>query len=231
MSSLIDPSELAPVSARRPDGGSVFEMHAHTSDRSLDSGVRADILVQRAAARGLDGVCLTEHNALWHPDDLQEFQDRHEVIVLPAMELGTDAGHILVFGLDRYRPQLLQLETLRPVVESEGAAMVLAHPMRAFDGPRPGWNDFPLWFEGVEVINGDHSDSEDGYMDRETRSLGLAAVGGSDAHSWQAVGRVATAFSTAVKTLEELVSALRAAETKAVDFRPKAASLTEKRSS
>lgn len=224
MTSLIDPSELAPVSARRPDGGSVFEMHAHTSDRSLDSGVRADILVKQAAARGLDGVCFTEHNALWHPDDLQEFQDRHEVVVLPAMELGTDAGHVLVFGLDRYRPQFLQLETLRPIVKSEGAVMVLAHPMRAFNGPRPGWKDFPLWFEGVEVINGDHSDSEDGYMDREARGLGLAAIGGSDAHSWQAVGRVATAFSTEIRTLEDLVAAISAGQTKAVDFRPKSAS-------
>lgn len=228
MTSLIDPSKLAPVSARRPSGGSVFEMHAHTSDRSLDSGVRADILVGQAAARGLDGVCLTEHNALWHPDDLQEFQDRHEVVVLPAMELGTDAGHILVFGLDRYRPQLLQLETLRPIVKAEGAAMVLAHPMRAFDGPRPGWTDFPLWFEGVEVINGDHSDSENGYMDREARSLGLAAVGGSDAHSRQAVGRAGTAFSNKVRTLEELVKALRGGQTKAVDFRPKGPNLSGK---
>ena len=99
--------------------------------------------------------------------------------------------------------------------------MVLAHPMRAFDGPRPGWNDFPKWFEGVEVINGDHSDSENGYMDREARSLGLAAVGGSDVHSRQAVGRVATAFSDKIQTLEQLVTAILAGHTHAVDFRPR----------
>ena len=220
MSELIDPADLAPVASRRPENGAVFEMHAHTSDRSLDSGVSADALVAQAAARGLDGVCLTEHNALWHPDDLIEFAERHEISVFPAMELGTDAGHILVYGLERYHPTMLQIETLRPIVQSEGAVMALAHPMRVFHGPRPGWDDFPLWFEGVEVINGDHSDSENGYMDRHARSLGLAALGGSDVHSRQAVGRVATAFTSPVGSLEHLVEAIRHGHTHAVDFRP-----------
>ena len=55
------------------------------------------------------------------------------------MELGTDVGHILVFGLDRYWPELLSIDGLCTIARSEGAAMVLAHPMRSNDGPRPGW--------------------------------------------------------------------------------------------
>jgi hypothetical protein len=217
----IAPEDLTPVAARRPVGGSVFEMHAHSSDRSLDSGVRATVIAEQAGWRGLDGVCLTEHNALWDAAALAELSERAEVLVLPGMELGTDAGHVLVYGLDRYRPELLMLERLRRIVEAEGAAMVLAHPMRTFHGVRPGWDEFECWFEGIEAINGDHSDSEHSYLVRQAASHGLGAIGGSDAHSREAVGRVGTAFPGPVADLEALVRFIRERETAAVDFRPR----------
>jgi predicted metal-dependent phosphoesterase TrpH len=197
-------------------------MHAHSSEKSLDSGVRASVLLEQARWRGLDGLCLTDHNATWDASHLRELSERHEIAVYAGMELGTDAGHVLVFGLGHYHPELLALEHLRPIVEYEGAAMVLAHPMRPFHGRRPGWDEFPLWFEGVEVINGDHSDSESGYMARHARQLGLALVAGSDAHSRDAVGRVATAFSEPVCTVADIVRQLRAGLTAVADFRPPA---------
>jgi len=52
----IDPADLALVAPRRPAGGAVFELHAHASERSLDSGARAAVLAAQAAARGLNGT-------------------------------------------------------------------------------------------------------------------------------------------------------------------------------
>ncbi|HMO53913.1 MAG TPA: PHP-associated domain-containing protein [Tepidiformaceae bacterium] len=196
-------------------------MHAHSSDKSLDSGVSARSLAEQARWRGLDGVVLTEHNALWRPADLVALSEQVEMTVLAGMELGTDAGHVLVYGLDRYRPELLILERLRRIVESEGAAMVLAHPMRPFHGPRPAADSYASWFHGIETINGDHSDSEHGYLVREAEMLQLASVGGSDAHSRQAVGRVATAFTRPVRSVADIVEQLHSRDCFAVDFRGK----------
>lgn len=215
----IRPEHLTAVSPRRPPGGAVYEMHAHSSDRSLDSGVSARSIVEQALWRGLDGVVLTEHNALWPAEDLVALSEQVEVRVLAGMELGTDAGHVLVYGLDRYRPELLILDRLRRIVESEGAAMVLAHPMRPFHGPRPAADTYASWFDGIETINGDHSDSEHGYLVREAGMLRLASVGGSDAHSRQAVGRVATAFTRRVRAISDIVEQLRQPACFAVDFR------------
>ena len=153
--------------------------------------MKADVIAQQAAARGLDGVCLTEHNALWDAAALRELSERHEVTVLRGMELGTDVGHVLVFGLDRYSPELLFIDGLHTIVRAEGAAMVLAHPMRPLSsGRRPSWEETARWFEALEAINGDHGDSEDGYYTRLASELGVAGVAGSDAHSRPAVGRV-----------------------------------------
>lgn len=97
--------------------------------------------------------------------------------------------------------------------------MVLAHPMRPFHGPRPAADTYASWFDGIETINGDHSDSEHGYLVREAGMLRLASVGGSDAHSRQAVGRVATAFTRRVRAISDIVEQLRQPACFAVDFR------------
>ena len=219
-SGRIHAADLAPVALRRPTGGCVFEMHAHSSERSLDSGVRAAVIAEQAAWRGLDGVCLTEHNAQWPETEIRELSERFEIRILAGMELGTDCGHVLVYGLPRYHPELLQLETLRRVVESEGAAMVMAHPMRPFHGPRPALDELNGWFDGIEAINGDHSDSEHGYLIRHAVEAGVAALGGSDVHSRDAVGRCATAFAGRIAEVHDIVAFIRNLQVWPVDFRP-----------
>jgi predicted metal-dependent phosphoesterase TrpH len=219
---LLDPEHLLDPGDVRPAGGAVLDLHAHSSDRSRDSGVRVDRIAAQAARRGLDGVVLTEHNATWSPAELREFCERHEVHVLPGMEVGTDVGHVLVYGLERFTPELLAVDSLRRIVESEGAVMAVAHPMRPFHGGRHAAHDeFPEWFDGLEAINGDHADTEGGPFDLLADRLGIAAIGGSDVHSEQAVGRVVTAFESPVEDVESLAGCLRAGLTRPRDLRPR----------
>jgi len=204
----------------RPDGGSVFEMHAHSSDKSLDSGVSVEELVGQAAALGLDGICLTEHNALWPEEDTKRLSEIFQINVLPAIELGTNFGHVLAYGFSRYRPQLLMIDHLIKSAEEEGAALIVAHPMRSTGTlRRPSSEEIKNWFTGIEAVNGDHSDSDDGYYVRLAKELGVVAIGGSDAHSVQAVGRAATIFPTEIKTVIDLVSALKQKVVSPLDLR------------
>jgi predicted metal-dependent phosphoesterase TrpH len=219
---LLHPSELADPASVRPSGGSVFDLHAHSSDHSRDSGVRVAKLAEQAAARGLDGVVLTEHNATWSADELSVLSERHEVRLLPGMEIGTDVGHVLVYGLDRFRPELLEIDTLRRIVTAEGAAMALAHPMRPFHGGQHAAREhYEQWFDAVETINGDHADTEGGPFEQLTSKLGIGAIGGSDVHSAQAVGRAVTTFEAAVESIEDLVDQLRGAVSRPRDLRPR----------
>ncbi len=217
------PREAAAVSnairARRPPGGALLDLHAHGWERSLDSGASTAALVLRAAACGLDGVCLTDHNAVCAPGEAAALAEQHGVAVIPGMEVGTDIGHVLVFGLDRFRPELVHIRQLRRIALAEGAAMVWAHPMRELNLPRPDWAELPALFEALEVVNGDHNDREDGYFAQLAQALGLGCTAGSDAHSVQAIGRVATAFEAPVRDLNALIAALRVRAHAAVDLR------------
>lgn len=210
---------LASIDDHRPAGTVVIDMHTHAFDRSMDSGISARALVEQVARRGLDGVCLTDHNAICSPQEAAALAEEHGVAVIPGMEVGTNIGHVLVFGLDRFRPELVEIKQLRRIVTEEGGAMVWAHPMRELGLPRPNWEQLPDLFEALEVLNGDHSDGTDGYYVGLAEQLGLGLTAGSDAHSLPAIGRVGTAFDGPVDGVEALVTALHARAHRALDFR------------
>ena len=211
--------EEARPESRRPPGGALLDLHTHGYERSLDSGASATALACEAKTRGLDGICLTDHNAVCPAAEARALGEQCEVTVIPGMEVGTDIGHVLVFGLDRFHPELVAVRHLRRIVLAEGAAMIWAHPMRELHLGRPDWEELPELFEALEVLNGDHSDGEGGYFADLTRTLGLGRTAGSDAHSVQAVGRVATAFARPVRGLDTLIAAVRAHEHEAIDLR------------
>ena len=98
--------------------------------------------------------------------------------------------------------------------------MVMAHPMRPFHGRRPGPDELPNWFHGMETINGDHSDSEHGYLVRQAHEREVASIGGSDVHSRDAVGRCATAFEGVVTDVHQLAELIQRRQVSALDFRP-----------
>lgn len=203
-------TDVAETAAGSPPAAvSLIDLHTHSSERSLDSGIRALALARRARDVGLSGICLTDHNAICDPHEARRLEEQSGVTVIPAMEVGTDIGHVLVYGLDRFRPELIHLDKLRRIVLTEGAVMIWAHPMRDMRLPRPDWDRLTELFDGLEVVNGDHIDRPDDYYAGLAGQLGLARTAGSDAHSLQAVGRVGTRFDVPIRGLADLITALQ----------------------
>ena len=108
----------------------LIDLHTHTYPKSDDSFVSVDDLIDRAKTLGLDGICLTEHDGFWSSDDVKNLSRRHGFLVLPGSEINTDAGHILVFGLEEYVFGLHKPAFLRRLVNKAGGVMVAAHPYR-----------------------------------------------------------------------------------------------------
>lgn len=205
---MIEPGHPLAAERLRPRPRALVDLHTHSYERSLDSGVSAAGLAARARESGLDAICLTDHNALCPADEAAALGERFELAVIPGMEVGTDIGHVLVFGLERFHPELVHVRQLRRIVRTEGAVMIWAHPMRELALRRLDWEELPELFEGIEVLNGDHTDSTDGYFTEIASDLGLGMTAGSDAHSAQAIGRVATAFAAPIDDLDSLIAAL-----------------------
>ena len=209
----------------------LIDLHTHTYPKSDDSFVAVDDIIDRAKTLGLDGICLTEHDDFWPQDVVAELQRRHNFLVLPGSEINTDAGHILVFGLERYEFGLHKPAFLRRAVNRCGGVFIAAHPYRrrflADPGRQPEAraemlaraiaDDFFLMCDAIEGANGRGAPAENEFSQDLAAAFHLKCTGGSDAHRLEQLGTVATRFERPIGCLADLIG-----EIKAGRFRPEA---------
>ena len=81
----------------------LFDLHIHTTKGSSDSSLKPDDLILEAERLGLRGLCITEHSGPWDRHEFQRFASLHNMVLVRAMEVETDMGHMLAFGLDRFQ--------------------------------------------------------------------------------------------------------------------------------
>ncbi len=190
-----------------------IDLHCH-SKYSLDNSFEPEKLIEQALKLNLDGVCFTEHDSLEASGPVTEINVPEGFYVFRGMEISTDKGHLLVYGLkddswntwsmNNYPDAQAVIERIHQL----GGVCAPAHPFRPCDS----FGDTLLsenGFDAVETHNG--RDSSD--MNRKAleiaRILGLPSIGGSDCHNKKQVGRAYTLFENPVYTLEALVDEIR----------------------
>ncbi|MFC1940744.1 CehA/McbA family metallohydrolase, partial [Chloroflexota bacterium] len=207
----------------------IIDLHAHTSPASDDSFLEPIQLIHRAKQVGLDAVCLTEHDCFWDKNELARLSQKHDFLLLPGVEIDTEEGHILVFGLEEYSLGMDQPEYLRRIVDKAGGVMILAHPYRG-----QSHNDEELrtaveqycaepvsrLVDAIEVLNGRGSERQNRFSQEVCRKLGLKGIGGSDAHSFSDMPSCATLFERSISNVEELIAELKAGRFRAVNLNP-----------
>jgi hypothetical protein len=216
---------------------SLIDLHTHTRPLSHDSLLTPDDLIDAAKAAGLDGVCLTEHDFFWEYDAAAELARRHDFVVIPGIEVNTEHGHTLVFGLERFVFGMHRLADLVRLVGEAGGAMVGAHPYRRqlpFELRDSGdWsgaleqtlrNESYAHVSAIETYNGRGTERQNEFSLAVCQRLGLAATAGSDSHEAADVGRCATEFSGRIGGLGDLITELRAGRCKPVVLREAAPS-------
>ena len=201
----------------------LIDLHTHTQPLSHDSDLTPDELIEAARAASLDAVCLTEHDFTWDSDKVRDLARRHEFTVLHGIEVNTDDGHFLAFGLDRYVYGMHRTAELARIVDEAGGALVAAHPYRRqlpFELRDEGdWTE-PLeravanpayrYVCAIETLNGRGRERENAFSQALGERLGLPAVAASDAHQRSDVGRYATAFQRDIADVPDLVRELNA---------------------
>lgn len=209
---------------------SYFDLHVHSTDGSDDAGATVEgyckwVEARRKNGYHVDGFVLTEHRRYLDDADYSALEQQYAVTILRGIEVETDVGHVLVYGVtsdflarfDLSDISLPYAEVFQAAEETGGIA-VGAHAGRPRIGlvEHVGERGVSLETVGIiEALNGGSSDYENGRSFDLAEEHGLLAVGGSDAHFVSALGRCLTEFDVRVTSNEELVAALRSRE-----FRP-----------
>ena len=209
----------------------LIDLHNHTWPRSHDSVLSPDDLIERARAAGLDGVCLTEHDTVWDPDALRALAEAHDFLILPGVEVSTDDGHILAFGLERYRFGMHRVDRLAPHILERNGCLIAAHPYRnqmPWDEGEDAWaaalerasrNPAYVHCIALEALNGRGDERENRFSRDLCRRMGLPGTAGTDSHAVHDVGKIATSFEAdRIETWQDLVREIQAGRFCAVDM-------------
>jgi len=208
----------------------IVDLHAHTSPRSNCSRTTLDELVATARVRGLDALCITEHDVRWPDDELADASKLLDFPLIPGVELTTDVGHVLAFGPLR-KPLWMgyRFDELVAECDESGTALVLPHPLRRYAGERavkggrtpPTAEEIvalPQW-SAVHAIEAASTQTTTLEHTLTAAALSVAprpAVGASDAHGPDLAGAYATEVDGAVHTAEDLAAAIRAGHVRAL---------------
>ncbi|MGC1679409.1 MAG: PHP-associated domain-containing protein [Candidatus Binataceae bacterium] len=175
----------------------IVDLHVHTK-LSADSRVDAEQYLEfaHASGAGLGAICFTEHRLFPNDPEIDrkyaELSERFGIAVFKGIEADTDLGHLLLYGVNHevtrrfdLTSRMLRSEHLIDVIHHEGGVAIPAHPFRESGfGARL---DALVARHGaaigaIEVLNGQNSTIENERAKDTALKLGLAAVGGSDAH-------------------------------------------------
>jgi predicted metal-dependent phosphoesterase TrpH len=214
----------------------LIDLHTHTYPASYDSYVSADDMIEWAKKTGLDGICLSEHDVLWDPSEVLELGKRHEFLVLPAIEVTTEHGHMLCYGITDYVKEYFKFENLAARLLLERGAVVAAHPFRRnmpwnlakgeeYEAAIERASRIPAYAycSGMEVINGKATVDENAFSARLCEYLEMKGTAGTDSHQLSDIGKCATEFERRIETVEDLINELKAGRFRAVSLLPKPA--------
>ena len=181
------------------------DLHVHTT--FSDGWPTPEAVVEHAEwVTDLDVIAITDHDtiegALRAEEHAAATGSRVRIVV--GEEVSTSQGHVIGLFLERLVPPGMSAAATVDEIHAQGGIAIAAHPFwrtdrvaRRLRGPvhGVGWLAAEIDFDGIEVENSTPGLGVANFMARRlAEATVLTAVGGSDAHILEAIGRSATTF-------------------------------------
>ena len=184
----------------------IFDMHVHTRI-SQCSSLSLDEILQNADQKGLDGVCITDHQSTVASRQIRRGVQANGLRVFVGMEYHTADGDFLIFGIPPDLPEGLDARDMLQRVKQNGGAAIAAHPFRQNNHVSES-----LIRDGlcgiVESVNGRNKTWENQQVALWRKRYSLIECGGSDAHCLSELGKIKTRFDIPINTQADLIFAL-----------------------
>ncbi|VVB86277.1 PHP-associated [uncultured archaeon] len=193
----------------------VADVHTHTMYSGFskysylsfpDSVTTPKKSVRVAEKKGLDLLCITDHNTIKGALEAKKYNS--ELVVIGEEILSKNGEIIGLFLQEEIKPGLGAEETIELIHEQDGIAFA-PHPFSVYCSC-VGKKLHGLELDGLEVFNSLHRDGYSNAIALESCN-GRAKLGGSDAHSSSMIGNGYTTFSG--NSQEDFRSAIKQRET------------------
>lgn len=202
----------------------LIDTHLHENIFSSDSRLDFRDAIKMAKQRGLDAICITNHDNNRFRELIGDSAMIDGILVLVGSEVYTREGDILTFGLpdipELKEPRIPAKELLEQVKAAGGVA-IAAHPYRH---NMRGLGDHILRLKdllhGVESFNGSTFPEDNQRALRTAIRAGLPSSGAGDAHVAKQVGVFATRFNANIRDLKDFIEAVKSADFSPYQYQP-----------
>ena len=187
----------------------LIDLHIHEKQFSKDSFLALEEIVEIAKEKGLDAICITDHDSMGLREYAAEYTKKTGFPIFVGIEYYSLQGDILAFGIDSYPEGRVSAQEFIDYVHEQGGVVISAHPFRH---NRRGLEDNLATLKGVdaiEILNGSTMPDATMMAVQYAKKYGFATTGGSDCHYPHKVGSCATYFEDTIHTMDELVDAIK----------------------
>lgn len=185
------------------------DMHMHEMRYSGDSFLKLEYMVEIARSRGLDGICITDHDSMGIREFAKEYSEKVNFPIFVGIEFYSLQGDIVAFGIEDYPKERVPAQEFISYVQSQGGMCFSAHPFRNNNRGLEENLRLVQGLDGVEVLNGSTLYEANLKAAEYAAELGLACVGSSDCHVPEKLGLYATYFPNQIHTVEELIQSVK----------------------
>jgi len=200
----------------------IVDLHVHELTFSADSHMTLEEIVDTARFRGLDGVCITDHDSLGLRERAEEYSRQTGFPIFVGVEYYSLWGDITAWGIDDFPAERVSAQEFIDHVQSRGGFCVACHPFRNNNRGLAEHLRDVRGLNGVEVLNGSTSAEANLTALAYCRELGLAPIGASDAHRTSQLGKYATWLPEYVDNLADFVRVLHSGSCRPVIAGPHA---------
>jgi len=170
----------------------IIDTHIH-STYSPDSSSSVAEIVKYSRKIGLDAIAIADHDTMKGSMEAKDrFKGLKDFVIIPAMEISTNKGHIVALGIkEEIGPGLDPKETVE-LIRDQGGIAVAAHPfVRYREGLFSRISSLDV--DALETLNSRYIF---GYSNWRARKMAeetkIPQLGASDAHFLGAIGSCVT---------------------------------------
>lgn len=192
----------------------LVDMHLHECTHSLDSFINLDQIITVAKARGLDAVCITDHDSMGLKDYAAEYSEKVGFPIFVGIEFFSLQGDITAWGIDSYPDHRISAQAFIDHVNKAKGFCVSCHPFRNNNRGLEDNLRTVRGLHGVEVLNGSTALEANRTALRYCRELGLQAIGASDAHVVPNIAKYVTWLPEKVTTTADFIAQLHHCKTR-----------------
>ncbi len=186
-----------------------IDTHVH-SEASFDSEQSINDIVSACIKRNIQAVCICDHDISYSGPAVID-----GVIIIPAIEISTDRGHLLGLFLNSPVKPVKDFKKAAQRIHDAGGITVLAHPYERHHVPKAE-NDLILeeiheHLDGIEAVNSRATQYEryaNKYALEAAARYDLPTFAGSDGHISSEVGGSYVSVDIDEKSIDAIKNAL-----------------------